>query len=546
MATTVDLRRHCIFYAGVPPGPFADYQRTVWQWLCSLYAQDNYIGSARLDPSRWKFINYDLLGRTPTTIFRVCADFAHAVLPEGAAGEFVAALRGEPPPPSLLRPVEGRVRNLGSTCFLNAALQLVRSLRSVREVVAVLTDDGAVALSLKNSNLHIPYRLVYLVRSLPTDQAFNFAGRQEDCGEFINYLMTAVHKLASAQLRGAGDAGLSGPLQDYVDQFAPLGSSSSVCATCGRTTSGSASPSCHEPACFNITSQDHSSSQRATRSTASHPARAPEECNVQAEVDAAPEAFTSSLRNQLCSECSPITQERRRENTPRTITPTVLRFSIKRMRGQMLLAVWAGAAKIVVPLDLNVGGVEYVLRSATGFAPGHAPGTGHYIAAVRDGDSTDFSVYNDDAPVKQLHLLDRFFTFSNYDVRTRYFPTELMYERNGSGGDMESEDDKDEDDGAGSAEDDDVMGSSEDDDVMGSSDSGDKRRLFDSSVLPALLNAGWRVENGTRAADRMFFPPGVTREGGTKRVDYFDSMKQASAFFWRPTSKSIFFVRITH
>ena len=50
---------------------------------------------------------------------------------------------------------------------------------------------------------------------------------------------------------------------------------------------------------------------------------------------------------------------------------------------------------------------------------------------------------------------------------------------------------------------------------------------FQDKVWPALIEAGWRLERGSRKNDRAYFPPGVTRGPGIKnRVHYFDSVRQ--------------------
>ena len=52
------------------------------------------------------------------------------------------------------------------------------------------------------------------------------------------------------------------------------------------------------------------------------------------------------------------------------------------------------------------------------------------------------------------------------------------------------------------------------------------------ALWPALKRLGWthqeRLEGGANA--HAFFPPGVTRENGVRRTDFFDSRKAVISF----------------
>lgn len=59
--------------------------------------------------------------------------------------------------------------------------------------------------------------------------------------------------------------------------------------------------------------------------------------------------------------------------------------------------------------------------------------------------------------------------------------------------------------------------------------------FFDGTLLPILLTAGWQVALGNRPSDKYYCPPGIARDTGKCRVDYFDSRSGVIDFLSKNT-----------
>ena len=73
----------------------------------------------------------------------------------------------------------------------------------------------------------------------------------------------------------------------------------------------------------------------------------------------------------------------------------------------------------------------------------------------------------------------------------------------------------------------------------GTAQDGAQTQLVWTSLWPALLSSGWKVEHGHRPGDRYYMPPGVSRANGRARVDYFDSVKQVVQHCQQHTDSTI-------
>jgi hypothetical protein len=54
--------------------------------------------------------------------------------------------------------------------------------------------------------------------------------------------------------------------------------------------------------------------------------------------------------------------------------------------------------------------------------------------------------------------------------------------------------------------------------------------IFDDILLPILVTAGWQVDFGRRQTDVYYLPPGIARNTGKMRVDYFDAKSKVVDF----------------